>query len=725
MEPSPRSSSWGNPRVSPFVQLAICTFGILVLELAIIRWMSSQIRIVAYFSNVVLLASFLGMGLGVALGRRHPALVNCCLPALAGLSLLLAFSRPIGLMNLSFPDPSLSLWGADSPTTLWGFAGATMLVGSIFWAVVAVFVFASTPIGWLFDQMPTLSAYSADLLGSLLGVVTMTAAAAFGMPPVVWFALGTLPLLWFSRRLLSWMTALLTMVLAGLSQEGAIFSPYNRIDLAPMEYLEAGIQKNQARQEWNLSVNRDFHQYLHDFSRQTVDAEPAVSSRRRCQQIYDLPFRIASRKDAALVVGAGTGNDVMAALRQDFHSVLSVEIDPAILRVGEQFHPERPYSDLRAIPVINDARAYFEQNPGSRFDVICYGLLDSHAMFSAMSSLRLDNFVYTVEGVRAGWRQVKEDGILSLSFSVYAGRWMAERMLGIIREATGLSPIVVPHGLNYGITYLVGRHLRPEAVAAITPKLIVDPTPNPAIRIPTDDWPFLYLRPGSIPYAYLSVLLVIVVTSALAIRRVYGREMFTGRRFDVPLFLMGAAFMLLETRMVTELSLLFGSTWVVNSVVFAGILLMVLLANWVTGRWKIDDPQKYYLPLAICLLATWFTGAGILNRFSLLERGLIGGLIYALPIAFAGLIFSSLLRRSKDPAAALGANLLGAVLGGVLEYSSMVVGLRAMALLALSFYLASYVVAFRWSPRLDSPSGRDESSSTLDLPPGTSATLSP
>ncbi len=493
-------------QVSPFVELALCTFGILVLELAIIRWMSSQIRIVAYFSNVVLLASFLGMGLGIALGRRRPSLVHYCLPTLAVLSLVLAFSKSMGLMNLSFPDPSLSLWGADSPTTLWGFAGATMLVSLIFWAVAAVFVFASVPIGRLFHQMQTLSAYSADLLGSLLGVATMTAAAAFCMPPVVWLALGTLPFLWFSRRVLSWVTALLIVVLAAVSQEHAIFSPYNRIDLAPMEYLEGGIQKNQARQEWNLSVNRDFHQFLHDFSRQTVNAEPAMSSRRSCQQIYELPFRISRSKDAALVVGAGTGNDVMAALRQEFGSVLSVEIDPAILRVGQQFHPERPYSDLRAIPVVNDARAFFEQNPGARFDVICYGLLDSHAMFSAMSSLRLDNYVYTVEGIRAGWRLVKEDGILSVSFSVYAGRWMAERMLGILREATGLSPIVVPHGINYGITYLVGRQLNPEAVAAITPKLIVDPTPNPAIRIPTDDWPFLYLKPGSIPYAYLSVL---------------------------------------------------------------------------------------------------------------------------------------------------------------------------------------------------------------------------
>jgi hypothetical protein len=177
--------------------------------------------------------------------------------------------------------------------------------------------------------------------------------------------------------------------------------------------------------------------------------------------------------------------------------------------------------------------------------------------------------------------------------------------------------------------------------------------------------------------------------------------MFTRRRFDVPLFLMGAAFMLLETRMVTELSLLFGSTWVVNSAVFAGILLMVLLANCAVSRWEPRHPQRYYLPLAIFLLATWFTGAGILNRLPLFERGLAGGLLYALPIAFAGLIFSSLLKRSKDPAAALGSNLLGAVMGGVLEYSSMVLGLKAMALVALSFYLASYFVGFRLRPRLE------------------------
>ena len=52
---------------------------------------------------------------------------------------------------------------------------------------------------------------------------------------------------------------------------------------------------------------------------------------------------------------------------------------------------------------------------------------------------------------------------------------------------------------------------------------------------------------------------------------VFGRSLFTAARFDPILFLMGAAFLLIETRSVTELSLLFGSTWLVNAAVFGAV----------------------------------------------------------------------------------------------------------------------------------------------------------
>src|SRR5437773_8399861 len=106
--------------------VALCTFAILALELGLIRWTGGQIRIVAYFANLILIAAFLGMGLGIALGRRRPTLVLGALPALALLAAILTFAEPLHLENVHFPDPSIFLWGADvKPTTLVGFLGVT------------------------------------------------------------------------------------------------------------------------------------------------------------------------------------------------------------------------------------------------------------------------------------------------------------------------------------------------------------------------------------------------------------------------------------------------------------------------------------------------------------------------------------------------------------------------------------------------------------------------
>jgi hypothetical protein len=95
------------------------------------------------------------------------------------------------------------------------------------------------------------------------------------------------------------------------------------------------------------------------------------------------------------------------------------------------------------------------------------------------------------------------------------------------------------------------------------------------------------------------------------------------------------------------------------------------------------------------ILLTWFTGAGMLNALPLVARWVVGGILYALPVAFAGVVFSSLLRRSGNPAGALGSNLLGAMVGGALEYFSILVGLRSLALMALVLYLGSYLAASR------------------------------
>jgi hypothetical protein len=149
--------------------LGLTTFSILVLELAAIRWIGSQIRVFAYFANLVLMAVFLGMGLGVALGRRYPHLFEWVFPALLFLAVVLALAAPVGLMDMGFPDLSISLWGADISAASFGqFCLATLVVVGLFWLVALVFLLAAIPVGWWFAQLPPLRAYTYDLLGHSL-----------------------------------------------------------------------------------------------------------------------------------------------------------------------------------------------------------------------------------------------------------------------------------------------------------------------------------------------------------------------------------------------------------------------------------------------------------------------------------------------------------------------------------------------------------------------------
>jgi hypothetical protein len=207
----------------------------LALELATIRWLGGQVRLFAYFQNMLLMAAFLGMGLGIALGRRRPELFHKGLPLLCVLAVLMGSSEALGLMHLRFPDASLFLWGMElpEPSGPLRFGLTTLLLVALFWLVAGVFLLLATPVGWLFHQLPPLKAYSFDLLGSLLGVLAMTAVAGLGLPPLVWYLVALVPFLWLSRRPIAFACVLGVLVMAGVSSQGARFSPYNRIDLHP------------------------------------------------------------------------------------------------------------------------------------------------------------------------------------------------------------------------------------------------------------------------------------------------------------------------------------------------------------------------------------------------------------------------------------------------------------------------------------------------------------
>jgi hypothetical protein len=667
--------SWVRPDRN-FLQVAVATFGILALELALIRWTSGQVRVLAYFNNVILIASFLGMGTGLALGPRRPGLVHLTLPALLVLSAPLAFSGELGFMRMVFPDPSVHLWGAEASldSLRWTLAAYAILL-AIIGGVVGVFVLAGTAAGELLARARGLRGYSADLLGSLLGVLAFAGLTALGTTPPFWLALGALPFAWLSRRPLSIACAVAVVVLAQTTVRGAVFSPYNRID------VELGNPSV-------LHVNRDFHQYMHDLR------EPPDELFRNVRKMYELPFALSARRGRALVIGAGTGNDVQGALRQGFAHVDSVEIDPRIIELGARLHPERPYSDPRAHPVVNDARAYLEQYHGEPYDVVAYGLVDSHAMFSSLSTLRLDNYLYTEEGLRAAWRQVGPGGHLTVNLSFAAGPWMKRRMYWTLARATGTKPVVVEHDMHSASMMIAAR---PEAsIDWSRSPFPTGPLEGDARGVLTtsDDWPFLYLRPGATPWGYI-LILGFLLTLAVALTVAAHGAASVRRDFDVQLFLMGAAFLLLETRGVTSLSLLFGSTWVVNAVVFGGVLAMALAANVAVERLGVRSTRLPFAFLLASVLLLWLVDVSALNALPMAGRAVAGGLLTGLPVGCAGVIVSILLARSRNLPAALAANLLGSVVGGCLEYLSMYTGLAALALLSLSLYLGALLIELR------------------------------
>ncbi len=627
-----RDSSWLARRGPVLLQIGLATFGILALELAVIRWMSGQVRILAYFNNLILIGCFLGMGVGLLLGRRFPGLQHLTLPALALLAVPVAFSEPLHIVRMRFPDATIHLWGGEArPESLAAFLGATAVVLALFCAVVAVFAFAGAAVGHLMRVRSDLRSYSADLAGSLLGVLVMSAITVAGTPPSIWLLVGGLPFLWLSRRPLAWIGLLAAVALGQMSVRGASYSAYNRIDVVASPGAIT------------LFVNRDFHQYMFDLSGERL---PATLD--GVKQMYDLPFVLGEKRERALVVGAGTGNDVQAALRQGFRAVDSVDIDREIIAFGRRLHPEQPYSRPEVRVVVDDGRAYFEQYQGPSYDVVTFGFVDSHAMFSSLSTLRLDNYLYTEEALRAAWRLVGPDGQLSINLSFMAGSWMLERLYWTLADATGTRPYVVSHSQYSGAAMLLAAR-EPAKLhweRCPFPWRTLESRP-PGLLKTSDDWPFLYLRPHVVPWGYLtilaSVLLLAVVSTALA----SGPRTLV-REFDWPLFLMGAGFLLLETRGVTALSLLFGSTWIVNAVVFGGVLLMALLVNVAVERFRPRSPWLGFALLLAALAVLWLVDVSALNGLPLLARGLAGGMLIGFPVGFAGMVVSQLLARSPS-----------------------------------------------------------------------------
>ncbi len=400
--------------------------------------------------------------------------------------------------------------------------------------------------------------------------------------------------------------------------------------------------------------------------------------------IYETVYERIARQDPGdvLIIGAGSGNDVAVANARGASRVDAVEIDGDLLDLGRG-HPDRPYDDPRVVTHVADGRAFLEQTD-REWDTILLALPDSLTLLQGQSSVRLESYLFTEEAVEAYRDHLAPGGTFAM-YNYYREPWLVERYAGTLEDVFGNPPCVSTP--TDTLSVLVAS-TDPAAVTCPDGELFTraDGTPDPA----TDDHPFPYLRSPSIPGFYLISIAVMLALSLLAVRTVGGplRQM----RPFADLFFMGVAFLLLETKNVVQFALLFGTTWFVNALVFMGVLVSVLLAVAISKRVVIRRTGWLYGFLLASVAVNWLVPGSALLELPYVLRLVVAIVLAFLPIFAANLVFASRFRDTVDSTAAFGANLLGAMVGGLLEYTSLVFGYRNLLLLVAALYGAAFLL---------------------------------
>jgi spermidine synthase len=636
----------------------------LFLELVVIRWLSSEIRIFAYFKNLPLIAAFLGFGVGFFLHEKSERLAAWFPRLFFYLSILISGAHAFGLTHVIFVDPRdyflLGVGFGDHATnSAPGIAQtvkALLVIVGVFFLVVATFACLTARLGALLNRERPLEAYSINVAGSILGIAAFTYVSARGFPPVVWVALALLPLFLFfadrSRRTAFYFTTTVGGIALFAVLNPATWSPYYRISV--VEHREPDVPHF-----IHILVNYDGIQAIQDLSSAHV-AQFSEPVQRALHKHYDIPYRIARKKvERVLVLGGGAGNDAAAALRNGAGHVDVVEIDPVIAGIGKRLHPERPYASERVHLHVDDARSFLQKGE-EKYDLIVFGALDSHAAFSSLSSLRMDNFVFTRESIRSAITLLRPGGGIAVNFFAIKG-WLTQRHFNTLAEEMHSAVLAYGSPTNPEVIFLTGPLFDESRRLERTDFVRLQPPFTAEYVEPTrDDWPFLFLEGRGIPVHYLMPLLIVAVLAVVPLRMTGVRP----RKLDWHLFFMGAAFLLIESKAVTSLALILGSTWLVNSIVIGSILLMILLANAVIER--VTAPPFWFLygSLFAALVVNFVFDFDALNALEWNWRAICGGAIISAPLFFAALIFANAFRAVASPSEALAANLFGSLIGG-------------------------------------------------------------
>ena len=721
---------------SPYLDLFLISFLILFFELASIRWFGSMVVYLTFFTNIVLLATFLGMSVGCLSASRARNWLHSVMPIFLATIVLAAgvlwvFARYSRLM--------IDVGGQNSPQQVYfgteyrardlaSFVVPIEVLAALFFVLIAcAFVGLGQVMGRAFtDAQDRLKAYISNIAGSLAGIAAFALISYLWTTPLIWFAVVIMLWLYFLKRrtLLQLYSAAATLTLMGLmSYNVTPWAPYQK-DTPNQVLLWSPYYKIIYRPDRrSINTNNIGHQ-----SMVQVDATGPA---------YSLPHllnRDSGGKpfDDVLIIGAGSGNDVAAALANGARHIDAVEIDPAIYGIGRVEHPNHPYQDSRVSVHIDDGRSYVRKT-SQHYDLVVYALVDSLVLHSGYSTLRLESFLFTKEAFQDIAAHLKPGGVFAV-YNIFRQGWIVGRIERMSEEVFGGKPLVM------SLPYVAAIHPSDSQQMALTAFLMGtspvlssirqqfeknqfywlnrEPGRNQAIngfgaqppagvdsdkaswnavgpaavdtagidQLPSDDWPFLYLREKMIPSLNVRSMLLI---AALSVAMIYLASPVRQIRPNWTMFFLGAGFMLLETKSVVHMALLFGSTWAVNSIVFFAILVMILASNLFVLVLKPEKLWPYYILLVASLIINVVIS---MSRFLALpgwQRVFVSCLVVFVPIFFAGIVFGTLFRRSVQPDIDFGSNIAGAMFGGLCESLSLIIGFNYLLLFAVLCYLLS------------------------------------
>jgi len=676
-----------------FWDLLVASFGALFFEMVLVRWLPTTIYYLGYYKNCILFATFVGFGCGAATRRR----VDRTLPyfgfGVAVMVLAAVLTErytqivPIELGEFVWPKVSAEAGGIALP-----FLVPLLLV---FATSALLMVPLGRLVGEHLDAFPPITGYSINIAASLCGVFSFLALSYLSFEPPLWFAIAAMPLLYFVRANrvhvgCSLAGLLLTVgILEFAHAPREFWSPYSKITLSD---AQPGVNVRL------LSTNNNGHQVLYDLSPARMASrggskDPAWDFAEMHRYMYESAYAVVHPR-SVLVVGGGTGNETAAALRHGVERVDVVDIDPTIIRLGRMFHPEQPYRDSR-VRIINDDARHYMTTTDQRYDLIIFGFLDSTSHLSSMSNIRLDNYVYTVESFRRARALLSPNGLLEVTYYALAD-YVRLRIFLMIENAFEQTPLIaqIKTPPTPDVFFFAGPAVAKMSTLSI-PGMVQgtykrDPQSAAPLTLATDDWPYLNTRSKTVSTSYIlglgSMILVSVVFIGFFVT--FGAGPVSKNSTAFCFFLQGAGFMLIETNTITRMALILGSTWVVTSLAVALVLLAGLVSNFVIQRFRFPSVAVSIGLVAAATLLNYFVDIHFYLGLAGSLRVLLAALQLYLPILASSFVFGRLFQHSDRSSYDLGMNILGAMFGGMLEYSSLIIGTSAVYLVALAVFLA-------------------------------------